>query len=36
MIITDENIAFDVKEETKDDGIVDETTLQLRKVLKTP
>jgi DNA-directed RNA polymerase subunit alpha len=35
MIITDENIAFDTKEEKKED-IVDETTLQLRKILKTP
>lgn len=35
MIITDENITFDSKEEKKDD-VVDETVLQLRKVLKTP
>ncbi len=35
MIITDENITFDSKEEKKDD-IVDEQILQLRKVLKTP
>ncbi|MCU0388532.1 MAG: DNA-directed RNA polymerase subunit alpha [Chitinophagaceae bacterium] len=35
MIITDENITFDTKEEKKED-IVDESTLQLRKVLKTP
>jgi DNA-directed RNA polymerase subunit alpha len=35
MIITDENITFDAKEEKKED-VVDETTLQLRKVLKTP
>jgi DNA-directed RNA polymerase subunit alpha len=35
MIITDENITFDNKEEKKED-IVDEQTLQLRKVLKTP
>jgi DNA-directed RNA polymerase subunit alpha len=35
MIITDENITFDSKEEKKED-IVDEQTLQLRKVLKTP
>jgi DNA-directed RNA polymerase subunit alpha len=35
MIITDENITFDTKEEKKED-MVDETTLQLRKVLKTP
>jgi DNA-directed RNA polymerase subunit alpha len=35
MIITDENITFDTKEEKKED-LVDETTLQLRKVLKTP
>lgn len=35
MIITDENITFDAKEEKKED-LVDETTLQLRKVLKTP
>ncbi len=35
MIITDENITFDNKEEKKED-LVDETTLQLRKVLKTP
>jgi len=35
MIITDENITFDNKEEKKED-LVDEQTLQLRKVLKTP
>lgn len=35
MIITDENITFDSKEE-KEEDIVDEQTLQLRKVLKTP
>src|SRR5215213_711279 len=35
LIITDENITFDSKEEKKED-IVDEQTLQLRKVLKTP
>lgn len=35
MIITDENITFDNREEKKED-IVDEQTLQLRKVLKTP
>ena len=35
MIITDENITFDTKEEKKED-LVDEQTLQLRKVLKTP
>ncbi|MFP5042149.1 DNA-directed RNA polymerase subunit alpha [Parasediminibacterium sp. JCM 36343] len=35
MIITDENITFDTKEEKKDD-VVDEQILQLRKVLKTP
>ncbi|MCO6496144.1 MAG: DNA-directed RNA polymerase subunit alpha [Chitinophagaceae bacterium] len=35
MIITDENITFDSKEEEKED-LVDEQTLQLRKVLKTP
>ncbi len=35
MIITDENITFDSKEEKKED-LVDEETLQLRKVLKTP
>ncbi len=35
MIITDENITFDSKEEKKDD-VVDEQILQLRKVLKTP
>ncbi|MBM3414324.1 MAG: DNA-directed RNA polymerase subunit alpha [Bacteroidetes bacterium] len=34
MIITDENITFDNKEEKKED-LVDEQTLQLRKVLKT-
>lgn len=35
MIITDENITFDSLEEKKED-VVDEQTLQLRKVLKTP
>ena len=35
MIITDEKITFDSKEEKKDD-VVDEQILQLRKVLKTP
>ena len=35
IIITDENITFDNKEEKKED-LVDEQTLQLRKVLKTP
>ena len=35
MIISDENITFDMKEEKKED-MVDEQTLQLRKVLKTP
>ena len=35
MIITDENITFDSKEEKKDD-VIDEQILQLRKVLKTP
>jgi DNA-directed RNA polymerase subunit alpha len=35
MIITDENITFDTKEEKKED-LVDESTLQLRKILKTP
>ncbi len=35
MIITDENITFNNKEEKKEDT-VDEQTLQLRKVLKTP
>ena len=35
MIITDENITFDNKEEKKED-LVDEQTLQLRTVLKTP
>ncbi len=35
MIITDENITFDNKEEKKED-VVDETVLQLRKMLKTP
>ncbi|QGW28359.1 DNA-directed RNA polymerase subunit alpha [Phnomibacter ginsenosidimutans] len=35
MIITDENITFDTKEEKKEDP-VDESTLQLRKILKTP
>jgi DNA-directed RNA polymerase subunit alpha len=35
MIITDENITFDNKEEKKED-VVDEQMLQLRKILKTP
>ena len=35
MIITDENITFDNREEKKED-MVDEQTLQLRKILKTP
>ena len=35
MIITDENITFDNKEDKKED-VVDEQVLQLRKVLKTP
>jgi len=35
MIITDENITFDSKEDKKED-LVDEQTLQLRKILKTP
>jgi DNA-directed RNA polymerase subunit alpha len=35
MIITDENITFDNKEDKKED-LVDEHTLQLRKMLKTP
>jgi DNA-directed RNA polymerase subunit alpha len=35
MIITDENITFDNKEDKKED-VVDEQLLQLRKVLKTP
>jgi DNA-directed RNA polymerase subunit alpha len=35
MIITDENITFDNKEDKKED-VVDEQMLQLRKVLKTP
>jgi DNA-directed RNA polymerase subunit alpha len=35
MIITDENITFDTKEDKKED-LVDEQTLQLRKMLKTP
>lgn len=35
MIITDENITFDNKEDRKED-VVDEQVLQLRKVLKTP
>ncbi len=35
MIITDENITFDSKEDKKED-LVDEQTLQLRKTLKTP
>jgi DNA-directed RNA polymerase subunit alpha len=35
MIITDENITFDNKEDKKVD-VVDEQVLQLRKVLKTP
>lgn len=35
MIISDENITFDSKEDKKED-VVDEQVLQLRKVLKTP
>src|SRR6476620_6684439 len=35
MIITDENITFDNKEEKKED-VVDEQVLKLRKILKTP
>lgn len=35
MIITDENITFDMKREEKED-VVDESLLQLRKVLNTP
>ncbi|RAI99782.1 DNA-directed RNA polymerase subunit alpha [Chitinophaga skermanii] len=35
MIITDENISFDTKDTEKED-VVDEQTLQLRKILKTP
>lgn len=35
MIITDENISFDIKDMEKED-VVDEQTLQLRKILKTP
>ena len=35
MIITDENITFDNKEDKKED-VVDEQILKLRKVLKTP
>lgn len=35
MIITDENISFDNRNEEKED-VVDEQTLQLRKMLKTP
>jgi DNA-directed RNA polymerase subunit alpha len=35
MIITDENISFDPKDTEKED-VVDEQTLQLRKILKTP
>ena len=35
MIITDENISFDTRNEEKED-VVDEQTLQLRKMLKTP
>ena len=35
MIITDENISFDSKDAEKED-VVDEQTLQLRKILKTP
>ncbi len=35
MIITDENITFDSKEDKKED-VVDEQVLQLRKTLKTP
>ena len=34
-VITDENITFDTKEDKKED-LVDEQTLQLRKMLKTP
>ena len=35
MIITDENISFDTRDMEKED-VVDEQTLQLRKILKTP
>jgi DNA-directed RNA polymerase subunit alpha len=35
MIITDENISFDTRDAEKED-VVDEQTLQLRKILKTP
>ncbi|MHB1922830.1 MAG: DNA-directed RNA polymerase subunit alpha [Chitinophagaceae bacterium] len=35
MIITDENISFDSKD-TQQEDVVDEQTLQLRKILKTP
>jgi DNA-directed RNA polymerase subunit alpha len=35
MIITDENISFDTRDHEKED-VVDEQTLQLRKMLKTP
>lgn len=35
MIITDENISFDSRDTEKED-VVDEQTLQLRKILKTP
>lgn len=35
MIITDENISLDSRDEAKED-VVDEQTMQLRKVLKTP
>lgn len=35
MIITDENITFDTKREEKED-VVDESLLQLRKILNTP
>ncbi|MCL6523427.1 MAG: DNA-directed RNA polymerase subunit alpha [Thermoflavifilum sp.] len=35
MIITDENISFDVKD-TEKEQTVDEKTLQLKKILKTP
>jgi len=35
MIITDENISFDSRDAEKED-VVDEQTLQLRKILKTP
>ena len=35
MIITDENITFETKEEKRED-VVDENVLHLRKVLKTP